>query len=56
MDSHYPVMVYLQAESFESGDSSFYGPEKLIERDVVVVTLNYRLGVLGMLGKVLQCV
>lgn len=40
-------MVYLQAESYENGDSSLYGPEKLIEKDVVVVTFNYRLGLLG---------
>lgn len=40
-------MVYLQAESYENGDSSLYGPEKLLEKDVVVVTFNYRLGLLG---------
>lgn len=41
-------MVYIQAESFENGDSSLYGPEKLLDKEVVVVTFNYRLGLLGM--------
>lgn len=41
-------MVYIQAESFENGDSSLYGPEKFIDRDLVIVTFNYRLGLLGM--------
>lgn len=47
-DARFPVMVYVQAESFENGDSSLYGPEKLLEKDVVVVTFNYRLGILGL--------
>lgn len=45
--THFPVMVYIQAESFENGDASLYGPDKLIDKDVVVVTFNYRLGLLG---------
>lgn len=47
-NAKYPVMVYIQAESFENGDSSLYGPEKLLDKEVVVVTFNYRLGLLGM--------
>lgn len=46
----YPVMVYIQAESFENGDSSLYGPEKLLDKEVVIVTFNYRLGILGFLS------
>lgn len=46
----YPVMVYIQAESFENGDSSLYGPDKLVDHEVVLVTFNYRLGVLGFLS------
>lgn len=41
-------MVYIQAESFENGDASLYGPDKFIDKDVVIVTFNYRLGLLGM--------
>ncbi|RWS29034.1 esterase FE4-like protein [Leptotrombidium deliense] len=52
----YPVMVYIQAESFENGDSSLYGPEKLLDKGVIVVTFNYRLGILGNLIFVSFCV
>lgn len=48
------VMVWIHGGYFTVGSSSaeFYGPDFLIEEDVVVVTVNYRLGVLGkMIGK-----
>lgn len=42
-------MVYIHggAFMFGSGDDDIYGPDFLIEFDVIVVTFNYRLGVLG---------
>ncbi|CAG2174552.1 unnamed protein product, partial [Oppiella nova] len=43
----FPVLVYIQAESFESGDSALYGGEYLMDKEVVVVTFNYRVGILG---------
>eukprot|EP00095_Tigriopus_kingsejongensis_P011010 maker-scaffold1087_size63509-snap-gene-0.13 protein:Tk11010 transcript:maker-scaffold1087_size63509-snap-gene-0.13-mRNA-1 annotation:"hypothetical protein DAPPUDRAFT_305141" len=47
-----PVMVWIHGGSFNSGSSTprVYGPEYLMERDVVLVTVNYRLGPLGFLG------
>jgi carboxylesterase type B len=45
-----PVLVFFHAESFESGDASLYGPEKLLDKEMILVTLNYRLGVLGYLS------
>lgn len=44
-----PVMVYFHGGAFifGSGDNFLYGPDYLIKKDVVVVTVNYRLGVLG---------
>jgi len=42
-------MVFLHAESFENGDPSYYGPEKLLDQDIVLVTLKYRLGILGII-------
>lgn len=33
-----------------SGVSEIYGPQYLMERDVVLVTINYRLGALGLLS------
>lgn len=34
-----------------SGNSEMYGPEYLVANDVVLVTINYRLGVLGKIFK-----
>jgi len=44
-----PVMVWIHGGSwkFGSGSSEWYGPEPLMDRDVVLVTFNYRLGPLG---------
>lgn len=46
-----PVMVWIHGGAFYegSGDSTFHGPDYIVKKDVVLVTLNYRLGVLGML-------
>ncbi|KAK3916282.1 Peptidyl-prolyl cis-trans isomerase E [Frankliniella fusca] len=45
------VLVWLHGGAFLIGDGSAeeYGPDLFLEQDVVVVTLNYRLGVLGFL-------
>ncbi|KAJ3666300.1 hypothetical protein Zmor_001750 [Zophobas morio] len=47
-----PTMVFIYGGGFEGGDSTYdlYGPDYLLEKDVVVVTLNYRLGILGFLS------
>lgn len=46
-----PVMVYIHGGAFMSGsgDIDTYGPEYLLQHNVVLVTLNYRLEVLGFL-------
>ena len=33
-----------------SGTAAFYGPENLLDEDIVLVTINYRLGPLGFLS------
>lgn len=45
-------MFYIHGGGFCSGDGSdgLYGPDLLIEQDVIVVTINYRLGPLGFLN------
>lgn len=45
-------MVWIHGGGFEGGDSSYelYGPDHLLEKDIVIVTLNYRLGFLGFLS------
>uniref|UniRef100_A0A1B0EWG9 Carboxylic ester hydrolase n=1 Tax=Lutzomyia longipalpis TaxID=7200 RepID=A0A1B0EWG9_LUTLO len=46
-----PVMVWIHGGAFmmDSGSERIYSPEYLIQEDVIVVTLNYRLGPLGFL-------
>ena len=46
--ARYPVMVYIHGESFEFGSGNAFDGSVLASFGaVVVVTLNYRLGVLG---------
>ncbi|XP_046608333.1 esterase E4-like isoform X4 [Neodiprion virginianus] len=47
-----PVMVYVFGGRFTTGsaNSSEYSPKYLLNQDVVLVTFNYRLGVLGFLS------
>ncbi|XP_017123520.1 esterase B1 isoform X1 [Drosophila elegans] len=47
-----PVMVWIHGGGFffGNGNSDFHFPAKLMEQDVIVVTLNYRLGALGFLS------
>lgn len=44
-----PVMVWIHGGGFVggSGNDDVYGPDFLVEKDVVLVTINYRLGILG---------
>lgn len=44
-----PVMVYIHGGAFEIGssDSRIYGPDFFMREEVVLVTINYRLGVFG---------
>ncbi|KAK0169506.1 hypothetical protein PV327_011530 [Microctonus hyperodae] len=45
-------MVWIHGGGFVmgSGDDDIFGPDYLIENDVVLVTINYRLGILGFLN------
>ncbi|HLK37857.1 MAG TPA: carboxylesterase family protein [Polyangiaceae bacterium] len=42
-----PVMVYIHGGAFQTGEGDDYGPRRLLDQGVVVVTINYRLGALG---------
>lgn len=46
----YPVMVYIHGGDFLNGGASDYPPLPLVTRDIVLVVLQYRLGVLGFLS------
>lgn len=45
-----PVMYWIYGGGYLSGDAFLYVPTKLIDHDVVVVVIQYRLGVLGFLA------
>ena len=45
-----PVIVFIHGGGFESGSSIEHVPDYLMERDVVLVTINYRLGAFGFLA------
>lgn len=46
----FPVMVWIHGGAFYLGQSDGYDPARLVPKNVVVVTLNYRLGALGFLA------
>jgi len=43
----YPVMVFLHGGGFKKGSAVQYPGIVLAQRDMIVVTLNYRLGPYG---------
>ncbi|XP_076682059.1 esterase E4 [Andrena cerasifolii] len=47
-----PVMVFIHPGGFYgfSGQSTNFGPQYLMDQDIVLVTINYRLGALGFLS------
>ncbi|XP_052753166.1 venom carboxylesterase-6-like [Galleria mellonella] len=45
-----PVVVFIHGGAFMYGSGYHYGPFLLMDRDLVVVTLHYRLGPLGFLS------
>ena len=51
-DIKLPVMVWIYGGSLITGSNNFndYGPGQFMKRDVILVTINYRLGPLGFLS------
>ncbi|CAH1117372.1 unnamed protein product [Phaedon cochleariae] len=47
-----PVLIWIYGGAFIFGNSSseFYGPDNFLDRDIVVVTFNYRVGIFGFLS------
>lgn len=45
-----PVIAYIHGGAFQIGSASEHEPNLLMERDVVLVTINYRLGAFGFLS------
>ncbi|XP_058799387.1 esterase E4-like [Phymastichus coffea] len=51
-DGRRPVMFWIHGGGFTIGygDDSMYGPDYFMRKDVVLITINYRLGCLGFLN------
>ncbi|XP_053969283.1 esterase B1-like [Anastrepha ludens] len=51
-DKPLPVMVWIYGGAFQIGEATrdVYAPDYFMERDIVLVTVNYRLGALGFLS------
>ncbi|CAB3257416.1 unnamed protein product [Arctia plantaginis] len=46
-----PVMIFIQGDGFKFGSGNIdLGPDYLVAKDVVIITLNYRSGVFGFLS------
>ncbi|XP_065219709.1 esterase E4-like [Planococcus citri] len=45
-----PVIVYIHGGSFQIGSAGGYNPQYFMDKDVILVIINYRLGVLGFFG------
>ncbi|CAH0398195.1 unnamed protein product [Chilo suppressalis] len=45
-----PVLVFIHGGAFMYGSGGLYDPSPLMDRDMVVVTFNYRLGPMGFLS------
>lgn len=47
-----PVMFFIYGGLFVSGDSqdAYFGPDQIIENDVILVTVGYRLGPFGFMN------
>lgn len=45
-----PVIAFIHGGAFEIGSAAEHGPEYLMERDIVLVTIQYRLGAFGFLA------
>jgi para-nitrobenzyl esterase len=45
-----PVLVWIHPGAFQFGEGSDFNPRQLVARNIVVVTINYRLGALGFLA------
>ena len=53
-------MVWIHGGGFNTGsgngESDFCGPNYLLDRDIVLVTINYRLGALGIASNLLHLI
>ncbi|ODN01050.1 Fatty acyl-CoA hydrolase precursor, medium chain [Orchesella cincta] len=46
----YPTMLYIHGGGFNDGNGSRYGAEYFMDEDIVLITFQFRLGILGFLN------
>lgn len=49
MDTKLPVLIFIHMGAYFYGSGNIYGPDFFIDKDIIVVTFNYRLGPFGFL-------
>lgn len=47
-DTLHPVMLYIHGGGFYEGSTTYFPPNYLMEKDIVLVVIQYRLGPLGL--------
>lgn len=47
LNATYPVMIYVHGGRFIDNSAELYQPNYLLERDIVLVVIQYRLNALG---------
>lgn len=50
LDARLPVMVYIHGGGYFAGSADKYPPHVLLNEDIVLVSLQYRLGIMGFLS------
>ena len=50
--SEMPILIWFFGGAYFFGSKDQYGPAYLLDRDVILVTVNYRLGAFGKLCKI----
>lgn len=50
VDAKRPVLVWIHGGAFIFGANKIYGPKYIMEEDVVLVVINYRLNIFGFLS------
>ena len=46
----WPVLVWIHGGNFARGSAAEYDPDYLLDEDIVLVTIQYRLGMFGFLS------
>lgn len=45
-----PVLFFIHGGGYQEGNGDMYGPDFIVEKRVILVTINYRVGMFGFLS------